>query len=187
MGLTAKEIMAEALCLLVSPTGAKLWRWGLQGENDRSRFPWTSIHDPARERLRRRAHRIASCSSKAQQSGRCIQSRQVPEPARIDDAVVGRLFGRAIGQRARRHADLVKSCPQPGSIYYQYHAVPGNIDQLRTFRQRVNRLWRNVRVRRSQRASMKWESLTPVFNRWIPVPRVLHPYPQARFYASHPS
>ncbi|HZD48666.1 MAG TPA: reverse transcriptase domain-containing protein [Silvibacterium sp.] len=59
--------------------------------------------------------------------------------------------------------------------YYQYHAVPGNIDQLRTFRQRVNWLWRNVLVRRSQRASMKWESLTPVFNRWIPVPRILHP------------
>jgi membrane fusion protein, multidrug efflux system len=36
--------------------------------------------------------------------------------------------------------------------YYQYHAVPGNIDQLRNFRQRVNRLWRNVLVRRSQRA-----------------------------------
>lgn len=71
--------------------------------------------------------------------------------------------------------------------YYQYHAVPGNIDQLRTFRQRVNRLWRTVLVRRSQRAGMKWESLTPVFDRWIPKPLVLHPYPQARFYASHPS
>ena len=55
--------------------------------------------------------------------------------------------------------------------YYQYHAVPGNIDQLRTFRQRVNRLWRNVLVRRSQRAKKKWESLTPVFSRWIPIPR----------------
>ena len=28
--------------------------------------------------------------------------------------------------------------------YYQYHSVPGNIDQLRTFKQHVNRLWRNV-------------------------------------------
>src|SRR4029078_9680879 len=28
--------------------------------------------------------------------------------------------------------------------YYQYHAVPGNIDQLRLFQRRVNRLWRNV-------------------------------------------
>ena len=25
--------------------------------------------------------------------------------------------------------------------YYQYHAVPGNIGQLSTFRQRINRLW----------------------------------------------
>jgi RNA-directed DNA polymerase len=59
--------------------------------------------------------------------------------------------------------------------YYQYHAVPGNIDQLRTFRQRVNRLWWNVLVRRSQRAKRRWESLTPVFNRWIPMPKILHP------------
>src|ERR1022692_4072958 len=73
------------------------------------------------------------------------------------------------------------------SGYYQYHAVPGNIDQLRIFRKRVNRLWRNVLVRRSQTAREKGEKLTPVFERWIPSPRVLHPYPEARFYATHPS
>ena len=71
--------------------------------------------------------------------------------------------------------------------YYQYHGVPGNIDQLRTFRQRVNQLWRNVLVRRSQRAKKRWELLTPVFDRWIPIPRILHPYPHARFNATHPS
>jgi RNA-directed DNA polymerase len=71
--------------------------------------------------------------------------------------------------------------------YYQYHAVPGNIDQLRIFRNRVNRLWRNVLVRRSQTARKKWEKFTPVFERWIPPPRILHPYPEARFYATHPS
>jgi len=71
--------------------------------------------------------------------------------------------------------------------YYQYHAVPGNIRQLRVFRRRVNRLWRSVLVRRSQRARKRWEQLAPVFERWIPYPRVLHPYPDARFYATHPS
>jgi RNA-directed DNA polymerase len=71
--------------------------------------------------------------------------------------------------------------------YYQYHAVPGNIDQLRLFRQRVNRLWRGVLIRRSQRARKKWEKFTPVFDKWIPTPRVLHPYPEVRFYAIHPS
>ena len=71
--------------------------------------------------------------------------------------------------------------------YYQYHAVPGNLDQLRIFKGRVNRLWRNVLVRRSQRAQMRWERVAPVLARWIPPPRILHPYPDARFYATHPS
>src|SRR6516164_4004475 len=71
--------------------------------------------------------------------------------------------------------------------YYQYHAVPGNTGQLRVFRRRICRLWQSILVRRSQRAKMRWERLTPVLNRWIPPPRVLHPYPDARFYATHPS
>jgi RNA-directed DNA polymerase len=71
--------------------------------------------------------------------------------------------------------------------YYQYHAIPGNTTQLRIFKLRVCRLWQSVLVRRSQRAKMCWERLTPVLNRWIPPPRVLHPYPDARFYATHPS
>ena len=32
-----------------------------------------------------------------------------------------------------------------------------------------------------------WKLLTPVFERWIPDPAVLHPYPDARFHAIHPS
>jgi RNA-directed DNA polymerase len=71
--------------------------------------------------------------------------------------------------------------------YYQYHAVPGNTTQLRIFKLRVCRRWHSVLVRRSQRAQMRWERLTQVLNRWIPPPRVLHPYPDARFYATHPS
>jgi group II intron reverse transcriptase/maturase len=71
--------------------------------------------------------------------------------------------------------------------YYQYHAVPGNTTQLRIFKLRVCRLWQSVLVRRSQRARMRWERFTSVLNRWIPPPRVLHPYPDARFYATHPS
>jgi RNA-directed DNA polymerase len=71
--------------------------------------------------------------------------------------------------------------------YYQYHAVPGNTTQLRIFQRRVNWLWRSVLIRRSQRAQVRWERLTPPLKRWVPQPRVLHPYPDARFYATHPS
>jgi hypothetical protein len=54
--------------------------------------------------------------------------------------------------------------------YYQYHAVPGNSTQLRIFQRRVCWLWRSVLVRRSQRAQVRWDRLSPVFNRWIPQP-----------------
>jgi hypothetical protein len=70
--------------------------------------------------------------------------------------------------------------------YYQYHAVPGNSPQLRIFCRRVCRLWRSVLVRRSQRAQVRWERLSPLLLRWIPQPRILHPYPDARFAATHP-
>ena len=58
--------------------------------------------------------------------------------------------------------------------------------QLRVFRRRVCRLWRSVLVRRSQRAQVGWDRLNPLLNRWIPAPRVLHPYPDKRFDATHP-
>jgi len=70
--------------------------------------------------------------------------------------------------------------------YYQYHAVPGNSTQLRIFQRRVGWLWRTVLVRRSQRAQMRWARLYPLLTRWIPQPHVLHPYPDARFAATHP-
>jgi group II intron reverse transcriptase/maturase len=70
--------------------------------------------------------------------------------------------------------------------YYRYHAVPGNIDRLRLFSYRVRWFWRSVLIRRSQRARGSWERLAPLLDRWIPMPRVLHPYPAARFAATHP-
>jgi RNA-directed DNA polymerase len=70
--------------------------------------------------------------------------------------------------------------------YYRYHAIPGNLDQLRVFGQRLRRRWRLILGRRSQKGMLPWDRLTPIFDRWIPVPRVLHPYPRKRFLATHP-
>ncbi len=69
--------------------------------------------------------------------------------------------------------------------YYRYHAVPGNIDRLSVFGQRLRRLWWLILRRRSQRR-VSWDQLLPVFKRWFPAPRVLHPYPIVRFLATHP-
>src|SRR6266851_2122169 len=70
--------------------------------------------------------------------------------------------------------------------YYQYHAVPGNSTQLRIFSRRVCWLWRSLLIRRSQRPQVRWARLSPLLTRWIPQPRILHPYPDARFAATHP-
>ena len=70
--------------------------------------------------------------------------------------------------------------------YFNYHAVPGNSDCLRIFRYRVTRLWRQVLIRRSQRGRLNWERMRRLEERWIPTPRILHPYPRVRFDAIHP-
>jgi group II intron reverse transcriptase/maturase len=70
--------------------------------------------------------------------------------------------------------------------YYRYHAVPGNMPQLTSFLHRICRMWRFFLIRRSQRGSVAWARLNVLFKRWLPPPRVLHPYPMQRFDATHP-
>ena len=70
--------------------------------------------------------------------------------------------------------------------YYQYHAVPGNLDRLGMFQYRLRRLWRHILFRRSQKGRKSWKRLRRLLDRWIPLPRALHPYPMVRFCAIHP-
>ena len=46
-------------------------------------------------------------------------------------------------------------------------------------------LWWLILRRRSQRPA-PWDRLLPIYTRWLPAPRVLHPYPTVRFLATHP-
>src|ERR1700678_1548464 len=70
--------------------------------------------------------------------------------------------------------------------YYRYHAVPGNTATLGRFRDRLCDLWRSMLGRRSQRSRPSWNRIRPTFERWIPRPQVLHPFPDVRFDATHP-
>jgi RNA-directed DNA polymerase len=45
--------------------------------------------------------------------------------------------------------------------YYNYYAVPGNIDRPNIFAQRLRRLWRLILSRRSQRGRAVWDRLDP--------------------------
>ena len=70
--------------------------------------------------------------------------------------------------------------------YFNYHAVPGNLQSLHVFRFRLTLLWRRALIRRSQRHRLTWVRMRELLDRWIPEPRVLHPYPSERFAATHP-
>jgi len=70
--------------------------------------------------------------------------------------------------------------------YFNYYAVPGNLDSLTVFRQRLLGLWWRRLRRRSQKHPLSWTRTLALGDRWLPQPRVLHPYPAARFVATHP-
>ena len=70
--------------------------------------------------------------------------------------------------------------------YFNYYAVPGNLDSLAVFRQRLLALWWRGLRRRSQKHPFSWTRALALGNHWLPQPRVLHPYPAVRFAASHP-
>jgi hypothetical protein len=72
------------------------------------------------------------------------------------------------------------------SGYYRYHAVPGNLPRLHLFRWRLGWVWCRALSRRSQRSHISWDRLYRLVECWIPVARVLHPYPMQRFDATHP-
>jgi RNA-directed DNA polymerase len=68
--------------------------------------------------------------------------------------------------------------------HYQYYAVPDNSEALRAFRRQVVWHWLRALRRRSQRTTMTWERMSRLADRWLPIPRVLHPWPEQRFAAT---
>ena len=89
----------------------------------------------------------------------------------------------------RRHepiADVGKWLRSVMQGYFNYHGVPGNFISLDTFRREAVRSWLHALRRRSQRHRMSWARFRPIVDHWIPGARILHPYPNVRFYAKHP-
>ena len=70
--------------------------------------------------------------------------------------------------------------------YFNYHGVPGNTAALAAFRTNITRSWLRALRRRSQRRRMPWKRFRRHVDRWLPKPKVLHPYPNERFSATHP-
>jgi len=65
--------------------------------------------------------------------------------------------------------------------FFNYHAVPGNLSALKTFRTLINRAWLRALRRRSQTGRMlTWSRIQQLIQTWIPSAKILHPYPNQR-------
>jgi RNA-directed DNA polymerase len=98
---------------------------------------------------------------------------------------------RAIKQELRRR--MHQPIPQQGrwlkqvvTGYFNYHAVPTNGPTLTAFLFHVTNLWRRTLRRRSQKDWTTKERTSRLANDWLPKPRILHPWPDARFAVRHP-
>ena len=93
------------------------------------------------------------------------------------------------GLRLRMHEPIPKQGKWLARVvggYFNYHAVPTNGPTLATFRFLVAELWRRTLRRRSQKDRMNWQRMTRLADRWLPPPRILHPWPELRFVVTHP-
>ncbi|MDQ3030776.1 MAG: group II intron reverse transcriptase/maturase [Actinomycetota bacterium] len=87
---------------------------------------------------------------------------------------------------ARRHWPIEMQGRWLGAVvrgHLAYYSVPGNIQQVGTFREAVVRLWRRALRRRSQKTRMNWQRMRRLADRWLPRARYTHPWPNERFAA----
>ena len=64
--------------------------------------------------------------------------------------------------------------------HYQYYGVPRNGRGMGSFREAVLWLWYRSLRRRSQKTKLTWERMNRLCSRYLPHPRIMHPYPDQR-------
>ena len=91
--------------------------------------------------------------------------------------------------RRRWHQDVAEQGRWLGAVvrgFFAYHAVPTNSRALSAFRHHVVELWRRALRRRSQKDRTSWTDMDRLADRWLPKPRISHPWPAQRFRVKHP-
>lgn len=68
--------------------------------------------------------------------------------------------------------------------HYNNYGVPLNLRALARFRNATVRLWLRAVQRLSQRTRMTWARMKRLATRWLPSPRITHPYPNQRLAVS---
>ncbi len=91
------------------------------------------------------------------------------------------------GLRRRMHLPIPEQGAWLGRVvrgHLAYYAMPDNSEALRAFVNTVIRYWLRALQRRSQKTRMTWERMRRLVDRWLPKPRILHPWPDARYDAT---
>ena len=86
----------------------------------------------------------------------------------------------------RRHLPVPEQGEWLASVvrgHLNYNAVPSNSDAIIAFRTQAARHWCWALRRRSQRHRLPLDRMRRLIDRWLPNPRILHPWPNARFAA----
>lgn len=100
-------------------------------------------------------------------------------------------FLHRIGQELdeRRHEPVNDQGRWLGSVlrgHYAYYSVPTNITTVRNVRHYIKVFWYLSLLKRSQRTRLSWRRMNVVATRYLPMPSVLHPWPEQRFLVKHP-
>ena len=70
--------------------------------------------------------------------------------------------------------------------YFTYYAVPGGLWPLKSMRRALGLIWYKMLRRRSQNRTLYWDRMRPIVDKWLPLPRLMHPLPSVRFAVKHP-
>ena len=62
-----------------------------------------------------------------------------------------------------------------------YYAVPMSGSAISAFRHHMIERWHGALMRRSQRRRLTWRRMKTIADRYLPFPRILHPWPEKRF------
>jgi group II intron reverse transcriptase/maturase len=90
---------------------------------------------------------------------------------------------------SRRHLPVPEQGRWLASVitgHQAYYGVPGNFQAVYAFRTHVTRHWYRALRRRGQKNRLTWARMGRLARRYLPPARITHPFPGARFAATHP-
>ena len=90
--------------------------------------------------------------------------------------------------RRRWHDDVKDTGRWLGRVlrgWLNYYAVPTSFPYLQQFVWRLRRIWMRVLRRRSEKDRFSWAWMLAISDQLWPKPRIVHPWPTARFAVNH--